>query len=266
VSRSKPERTSSYHHGGLRRALLDAARSLAGEVGVDGFTLREVARRANVSHAAPYHHFADKAALVTTLAQEAFERLTTRLREASKARGSPVKKLEAVGIAYVEFALENRVEFRFMFRAEVTKPLAMDADFNRASHDAFQVLVDAIAACKEANLLQDTSTPASPLAAWSMVHGLAEILLSDPGRAAGLQATSNSDSGFRTRSSASTLAGDPARIWAMAYVGSGQPICGDDPHGPSHSPPIPHVDHDRRHMVERTATLSAALALAGRTR
>jgi AcrR family transcriptional regulator len=157
---------------------------------VDGFTLREVARRANVSHAAPYHHFEDKAALVTTLAQEAFERLTTRLREASKVRGSPVKKLEAVGIAYVEFALENRVEFRFMFRAELAKPSDMDGELNRASHDAFQVLVEVIGACKEASLLQDASAVASPLAAWSMVHGLAEILLSDPGRAAGLQATS----------------------------------------------------------------------------
>lgn len=176
--------THTYHHGDLRRTLLDAARSLAAEVGVDGFTLREVARRAGVSHAAPYHHFPDKAALVTTLAQEAFTRLTARLREAAKSRGSPIRKLEAVGMAYVEFALENRVEFRFMFRPELAKGLANGGTFDLASRDAFQVLVDALEACRSAGLLQAASVPASALAAWSLVHGLAEILLTDPNRAA----------------------------------------------------------------------------------
>jgi AcrR family transcriptional regulator len=148
---------------------------------VDGFTLREVARRAGVSHAAPYHHFEDKTALVIALAQEAFERLTTQLREAAKERGSSVKKLEAVGIAYVEFALANQAEFRFMFRQELSLVLCQDS-VERANQDAFQVLVDTLESCQQAGLLRDVPIAETALAAWSLVHGLAEILIADPSR------------------------------------------------------------------------------------
>lgn len=148
---------------------------------MDGFTLREVARRAGVSHAAPYHHFADKAALVRTLAREAFERLTTRLRAAANSSGPPLKRLEAVGIAYVEFALENSAEFRFMFRRDLCGS-DEDADFDRASFDAFQVLVDSMQKCNEAGLLRPIPFETLPLACWSIVHGLADILMNDPGR------------------------------------------------------------------------------------
>ena len=71
---------TSYHHGNLRRALLDAGLELLAEKGVDGFTLREVARRAGVSHAAPYHHFPDKGALVRAIVAESFELLGIALR------------------------------------------------------------------------------------------------------------------------------------------------------------------------------------------
>jgi AcrR family transcriptional regulator len=180
---STAKATHGYHHGDLRAALLAAARILAAEVGVDNFTLRELARRAGVSHAAPYHHFEDKAALVRALATEAFDRLAETLRAAAGTKGSPLKKLQAVGMAYVRFAAANPAEFRFMFRRDLCVPKeahAAGADLAGTSQAAYQVLVDAIAACQRAGLAPARHLDTLALTAWSTVHGLAEILLNGP--------------------------------------------------------------------------------------
>jgi AcrR family transcriptional regulator len=198
VSRSLREPLASaakagdgYHHGDLRAALLGAARSLAAEVGVDVFTLREVARRAGVSHAAPYHHFKDKAALIRALATEAFSRLAQNLRAAAGTKGSPLKKLQAVGVAYVRFAAANPAEFRFMFRRDLCvqkeSPAADAADLAGTGQAAYQVLVDAVVACQHAGLVPARHLDTLALTAWSTVHGLAEILLNGP--AEGLTST-----------------------------------------------------------------------------
>ncbi len=179
----------SYHHGDLRRALLAAARQLVAERGVENFTLRQVARLAGVSHAAPYHHFADKAALVAALAEESFVELADALRAPlGDAVGEPLERLQAMGLAYVHFAVSHPAEFRFMFRPELRNsaeqtPGADPAEaqaVERAGLAAYQVLVDGIVACQEAGL----SPPGDPgplaLTAWSTVHGLAMLLVDGP--------------------------------------------------------------------------------------
>ena len=174
-----PPKTTSYHHGNLRQVLLDTARELSAEVGIDGFTLRELARRAGVSHAAPYNHFKDKAALVEALSVDAFTHLAAALRVATVSQRKPQKALEAVGLAYVRFALEHPNEFRFIFRQDL-RSNAPDDPINKAGERAFAVLLETVHTCKAAGLLADRDPQLLALTAWSATHGLAMLLVNGP--------------------------------------------------------------------------------------
>ncbi len=117
--------TDTYHHGDLRRALLDAADELLGEVGLQGFTLRACARQAGVSHAAPKHHFGDVRGLLCAVAERGYERLVTHLRESIVAvKGDLAAEMQATCQAYVGFAEAYPEHFRIMFRADL---ITMDA-------------------------------------------------------------------------------------------------------------------------------------------
>lgn len=172
-----------YHHGDLRRALLDAALHLASERGIAGFTLREVARQAGVSHNAPYHHFADKAALVEALALENFGLLTADLRAAYEgAPGTALDKVLAMGVAYVQFALQHAAAFRLMFRPELHQHSHADAleddAVAQAGDAAYRILLDAIAAAQQAGLIAtNVDNQILAVTTWSTVHGLAILLL-----------------------------------------------------------------------------------------
>jgi len=192
------QKEGRYHHGALRRALLDAALQLATERGPGGFTLREVARQAGVSHAAPYYHFADKAALIEALAVEQFTALHDALHDArTRTQGTPLEKLRATGVAYVCFAIEHVAAFRFMYwpalpRAKGPRQhmdLAGDAEFRfwkregkveEAANAAYQVLGDAIVECQQVGLIAPGDPAPFALTAWCTVHGLAALLLNNP--------------------------------------------------------------------------------------
>ena len=105
----------SYHHGNLRKALLDAGVALIGDVGPKGFTIREVARRAGVSHNAPYRHFRDKDELLEAIAVEGFERLTAAMKKRSVAGAKAAERLMLCGCGYVDFALRWPHHFLVMF-------------------------------------------------------------------------------------------------------------------------------------------------------
>src|SRR5690242_7052107 len=104
-----------YHHGDLRRALLDAAAAAIVEHGPAALSLRDLARRANVSHAAPTHHFGDKAGLLTALAVAGFTELAQILRQTRESTGSFLE----LGIAYVGFAVDHRAHFEVMYRPDL---------------------------------------------------------------------------------------------------------------------------------------------------
>ncbi|MFG3638689.1 TetR/AcrR family transcriptional regulator [Micromonospora sp. NPDC047762] len=158
--------TRAYHHGDLRRALLAAALEVVGEVGPAALSLRDLARRAGVSHAAPAHHFGDKAGLLTALAAQGFDLLAETLTAADD------DLLEA-GVAYVDFAVTHRAYFEVMFRPELYR--ADDAQLTAARSRAGAALRSGVAALSNGGAPSDTDRDS--LAAWSIAHGFATLWL-----------------------------------------------------------------------------------------
>jgi AcrR family transcriptional regulator len=157
-----------YHHGDLRRALLEAAVAAIAEVGPAAVSLRDLARRAGVSHAAPAHHFGDKAGLLTAVAADGFRRLAATLQEASEATGSFLE----VGVAYVRFAVTHRAHFEVMFRPELYH--TDDPELVRAREQTRALLYPPAA---EAANSPNGGDLWAGVAAWSLVHGLATLWL-----------------------------------------------------------------------------------------
>jgi AcrR family transcriptional regulator len=170
-------RGGAYHHGDLRRALLDAALALVAERGPRGFTLREAAARSGVSHAAPYRHFESKTALLAALAEEGFHGLHDAMRAAAAAAADdPVAAFRRLGIAYVRFAVEHPANFRVMFGPEVPDRTAYP-ELAVTAAGAYTALVDAIARCQAAGAVCAGDATTLALTAWSTVHGLAALLV-----------------------------------------------------------------------------------------
>lgn len=164
----------AYHHGALREALIDAAESILDERGVEGFSLREAARRAGVSPAAPGHHFGDARGLLTAVATRAFRDFGDAL-EAGDTGEDRVTRLRGQGLAYVRFALANRARFELMWRKALLD--RDDADFCAAGDRAFEIL-DRTARGDAPPAGPDMTGLAPSIAAWSIVHGFVELALS----------------------------------------------------------------------------------------
>jgi AcrR family transcriptional regulator len=168
-----------YHHGNLKPALLKAAVGLIAEVGPAAFTLREVARRAGISHNAPYRHFREKDELVAAVAAEGFERLAEALSEPGKstrARNPALRRFHASGLAYVRFALHSPEHLMVMF----DWPLDLDRypEFSAAAKRAFDVLVGLVEAAQREGSLPGGDPVGLACIAWSLVHGVAKLAIS----------------------------------------------------------------------------------------
>lgn len=166
-----------YHHGDLPEALLQATAQLVLEQGVAGLSLREVARRAGVSHGAPAHHFGDKAGLLTALATQGFELFSAALIKArDEADSDPLLRFAATGYAYVMFADSHRPHFEIMFRPEL---LRMDDPALLASSGAaYGVLRGMVAEVQAAGFATDRDPEILAVTAWAQSHGLATLWLS----------------------------------------------------------------------------------------
>ncbi len=172
-----PTPRRSYHHGDLRRSLIESAGALLAERGVDGFSLREVARRAGVSAAAPAHHFGDAGGLLTVVSTLAFEELALSLREGEARGGDDARsRLIGQGLGYVGFALRRPGHFRLMFRSGQLHP---DAALQAAGAEAFGVLEDGIRRLRgiAPGAPLDAGARAAALAMWSLVHGFAHLAI-----------------------------------------------------------------------------------------
>jgi AcrR family transcriptional regulator len=157
-----------YHHGDLPRALLEAAVEAIEEVGPAALSLRDLARRAGVSHAAPAHHFGDKAGLLTAVAADGFRRLAAALGEAYRATGSFLE----VGVAYARFAVTHRAHFEVMFRPELYR--ADDPALAQARDAARSLLYPPAAEAADGSGGDELR---AAVAAWSLVHGLVTLWL-----------------------------------------------------------------------------------------
>ena len=167
---------ANYHHGDLRRALMDVSIDILKKHEVETLNLRKLAVLAGVSPGAPYHHFADRAELVAAIANEGFELLEGSMRKATATCANEASaRLEALGQAYVHFAISHPGYFRVMFRRE-THNNATTA-MRGAGQRTFQLLCDAITACQQTGSAPAGDPQPLILHAWAAVHGLSTLLV-----------------------------------------------------------------------------------------
>ena len=167
-----------YHHPDLKQALLDHAVQLIEDEGLRGFSLRKLATRAGVSHAAPYRHFENKDQILVTLMLEGHKRLRRALVSAiERCQGTAADKHLAMGRAYLEFAQKNADYLHVMFSAEAMAAAASrlaGKEVHGDEYDSFGVLEDMIRQCQKEGVMPAGADPgALSLLAWSEVHGLA---------------------------------------------------------------------------------------------
>jgi AcrR family transcriptional regulator len=168
------KQSKTYHHGDLRNALLAAGEQELIEKGVEKFSLRGVAKRAEVSHAAPAHHFGDINGLINALATLSFQRFRKALSDRAAAEnGGAEAKLVAIGLAYIDYANNNDAMFDLQFSSSRTD--SCHPDLQHAYSASYKVLEDhvsAVLALTDRKL--DDEKDAAPTA-WALVHGLADL-------------------------------------------------------------------------------------------
>jgi AcrR family transcriptional regulator len=172
--RPPPAPKEGYHHGDLRRALLEAALTLVGERSVDDLSLREVARRTGVTYAAPYHHFADKSALLAAVACQGFEGLVSELDRVAARRTSLESELLGMAEAYVAFAVAHPSHYRVMFLPGVKDSPDAHA-LDAAADRAFGMLLERVARARSRE--SDGAHRMLATTVWAALHGLSLLAI-----------------------------------------------------------------------------------------
>ena len=170
------KRADRYHHGDLSRSLLQEALRTIEKGGVASLTLRSVGEKLGVSRTALYRHFADKSALLAAVATEGFRTLRLQTLEAWETQGGGRKGFEAMGAAYVRFAVAHPSHYRVMFGGYV-REAAPESDLATEGAGAFQVLVDAIVAQQKQGRLRSDTPLALAQYIWATVHGIAMLAI-----------------------------------------------------------------------------------------
>ena len=170
------KRAKRYHHGDLSRALLKEALRTIEKDGVAALTLRAVGQKLGVSRTALYRHFTDKSALLEAVATEGFRTLRLQLEERWRTHGGGRKGFEAMGAAYVRFAVAHPSHYRVMFGGFV-RGAAPDAALAKEGAGAFQTLVDAIVAQQKEGRLRNDNPLALAQYIWANVHGIAMLAI-----------------------------------------------------------------------------------------
>ena len=175
-TRPQRKRAGQYHHGDLRRALIDQALRTIDKEGVEGLTLRAVGEALGVSRTALYRHFSDKQALVAGVAREGFRTLRLALVEAwERARGGRAG-FQAMGDAYVQFAATHPSHYRVMFGRFVESG-ARDPELIHEAEAAFQALVDALVTQQREGGVRGDDPILLARFVWSVVHGIAMLTI-----------------------------------------------------------------------------------------
>jgi AcrR family transcriptional regulator len=167
----------NYHHGDLKNALTRAGIEILAKEGVAGLSLRKVAKRAGVSHSAPYAHFSDKQSLIAAISTEGFKQLYDELDAAvSSHAGDPKRQLQEGVWAYVQFAMHNTDTFKIMFSGVLEKEREYPA-FVEISHRTFERVVAVVRACQDAGILRLGPTEVMAVTVWGQVHGIISLML-----------------------------------------------------------------------------------------
>ena len=176
--KAAPQASKAYHHGDLRRAIIDATKAIAEESGAEAFTLREAARRAGVNHRAAYRHFQDKSDVLAAVAEEGFTVLLARIVQTLEGvpASDPEARLLAIARSYVEFASENRGAYRVMSGPR----LNVEANYPTLEVAITNCLVlvrREIEAGIQRDKLRNVNAFDATLALWAAVHGLATLVI-----------------------------------------------------------------------------------------
>ena len=167
----------TYHHGDLKNALIKAGVEILAKDGVSGLSLRKVAMKAGVSHAAPYAHFADKQALIAAISTEGFRQLYERVSGvAEEYQNQPEKQLVEVAWAYVQFAMDDPDRFKVMFSGVLEKEKEYP-DFVTESQRNFQLVKMIVEANQASGRLRSGDSALVALSAWGIIHGFILLLL-----------------------------------------------------------------------------------------
>ncbi len=169
--------TSNYHHGDLKNALIKAGVKILAREGVNGLSLRKVAKQAGVSHAAPYSHFADKQALIAAISTEGFKQLYIRIDTIfARHHSTPESLLLETAWAYMQFALNEPDRFKLMFSSVLEKEKEYP-DFVHYAQKNFSQIVDVVKVCQSAGVLRQGEPELAAVSVWGAVHGLVMLVL-----------------------------------------------------------------------------------------
>jgi AcrR family transcriptional regulator len=167
----------SYHHGDLKNALIEAGADILSNEGVSALSLRKVAQKAGVSHAAPYAHFTDKQALIAAISTEGYKKLYEQISQAAERyRSDPLRRFAEASWAYVQFALDEPDQFKVTLSGMIEKEQDYPAFVETAKH-TFNLVVDIVAQCQQAGILRKGAADLTAVSVWALIHGFVSLLL-----------------------------------------------------------------------------------------
>ncbi|HET9914276.1 MAG TPA: TetR/AcrR family transcriptional regulator [Anaerolineales bacterium] len=169
--------SKKYHHGDLENALIKAGIEILSKEGVGGLSLRKVAKRAGVSHSAPYAHFKDRQALIAAISTEGFKQLYDELNAAiAPHTDDPKRQLIEGAWAYVQFAMNNADTFRIMFSGVLEKEKEYPS-FVVTSRKTFERVVGIVRDCQDAGILRSAPPELMAVSIWGQVYGVISLAL-----------------------------------------------------------------------------------------
>jgi AcrR family transcriptional regulator len=176
TKRPRRKRAGTYHHGDLRRALVEEALQTIHTDGVEHLTLRAIGEKLGVSRSALYRHFSNKQALLAGVGREGFRTLRLALTSAWEQSGKGRTGFEAMGVAYVRFAVDHSSHYRVMF-GRFIESCSKDAEFIQEATAAFQVLVDSLVEQQREGLIRRDDPVLLARFIWSVVHGISMLAI-----------------------------------------------------------------------------------------